>query len=82
MKSLIKYHIITSAPLIILLGLYIYKIVTIKIFVFIFLIYFFVFRPYVDLLRIKALGVYSNEKYWRFFWVTRIKYYSKLMFGS
>lgn len=82
MKSVLNYHIVTGIPIILILAIYIYDVLGFEFFLPAIILYAFVYRPIIDKLRLKALGLYNGETFWRTFWVTRFKHYGALMFSS
>ncbi len=80
MRNLALYHALTLIPLIVIFGVYVYGYSGTLLFSFLLLIYAFFYRPYLDILRLKSLGLYRQQGFWKIFFVERFKYYSSLMF--
>ena len=80
MKNLLKYHLVTGLPMLLLLYLYIFKIMDFRFFFFLFLIYAFVLRPLIDFQRLKEKGLMTDKDFWKIFGLVRFRYYYQLMF--
>lgn len=80
MKKLIKYHVFTLIPMIIILSLYIYHIIGVGFFAILFIIYAFVYRPVFDYQRLKEKGLVKKDEFVKSFGFIRFKYYYELMF--
>ena len=82
MKNPFYYLIIANGPDVVLISLYVYKLIPVQWFMLLVFFSAFVYRVYIDKLRLKALGLINgNEGYWHIF-VLRFRQYSKLMFGK
>ena len=82
LKNTIFYHIVADSPLVVLTGLYAYKIIPTLWFIILMIFFAFVYRVWVDKARLKSLGLITGkESYWRIFWL-RFKHYSRFMFGK
>ncbi len=82
MKNPVYYLFIANCPDAVLIGLYVYKLIPVQWFILWAFFSAFVYRVYVDKLRLKALGLITGkESYWRIFWL-RFKHYSRFMFGK
>ncbi|MGB3463973.1 MAG: hypothetical protein WBA74_01830 [Cyclobacteriaceae bacterium] len=79
-ESKLVYHSLVIISLLLIVGPYIYKIMDIRWFVVLISAHTFILRPILDKYRMKALGIYEDVGYWKFFFISRFKNYSKLMF--
>lgn len=78
--KLLHYHILATGPIFLLVFSYKILLPTIP-FIVIFCIYTFIYRPYIDRMRLRKLGLYNGESLWKTFWVLRFRHYGQLMFG-
>ena len=81
-KNKTIYYGVIFTSLLLIIGPYIYQMMHTLWFVVLITLHTFVLRPWVDKQRMKALGLYENEGYWKFFWVTRLKHFGVLMLGG
>lgn len=84
MKNLTLYHLITLLPIILILSLYAYEYIDTLTFAVLFFLYAFVYRPFFDFKRLKALELVKANEWRKFIGLGRIrfKFYSQLMFGK
>ena len=82
MKSLFNYHVVTLSPILIILYFYSFEIMSTLWFLIAMFTYAFVFRPVIDFIRLKELGILGNDDFWKIFGFIRFRHYSTLMFGK
>jgi len=84
MKNLFYYHTVTLTPIFLIMTLYTLGSINTLIFMSLFFVYAFLFRPLIDFKRLVALKL-VNEKDWKKFiglGLIRFKYYNQLIFGK
>lgn len=79
-RNLAVYHLVTSLPLIFILIVYQFSIISLITFLILMCVYAFIFRPLIDYYRLKSLGIMNSTNFWKIFGLIRFKYYHELMF--
>ena len=85
MGNVIKYHLATKPPLVLILWLYIYGIVNTFVFIELFIAFWLVYWPWVDFFRLKSLGILRSNSFTKSYfriWKLRFQYYSDVMFKN
>ncbi|NJN43022.1 MAG: hypothetical protein HC811_13135 [Flammeovirgaceae bacterium] len=80
MIKLIKYHLITIFPLILIISLYIYEVIGTGPFALLALLYGLVYRPIIDFRKLRAKGLVGKKEFLNSFGFIRFKFYKELMF--
>lgn len=79
--SLVKYHILTIVPIILILILFVFKIMNVEWFMSLMVLYAFVLRPTIDYYKLISKRLIGKNDFWKcynpFF---RFKFYKELMF--
>lgn len=83
MRNLYIYHFATLTPLVLILFVYSYKYIDVRLFSVFILLYAFIYRPYLDYLRLKSLNLVSRNEWKKFIGLglIRFKYYNELILG-
>jgi hypothetical protein len=82
MGNVFYYHLLTKPPLILILGLFIYGVVSTLVFVALSILFGLIYWPWVDFRRLKALGLLENESFtgsYLTIWKLRFQHYGDLM---
>lgn len=80
MNKLLAYHLITLIPMVVILGLYSYAVIGSALFAILFCLYAFVYRPYIDYIRLHKKGLVTKEEFIKSFGFIRFNYYYELLF--
>jgi hypothetical protein len=79
MRKLVVYHLVTIIPMIVILSLYVYAIINTVVFVTLFGVYAFIYRPIIDFEKLKRKGLVKKEQFIKSLGFIRFKYFSELM---
>ncbi len=72
------YGLVANIPAVLILELFVYKYISFGVFIICTFVYTLVYRPYINLIRLRALGFDKEYSIWQIIFVIGFKHYWKL----